>query len=119
MATLFSYFTKTPKKPSPSEGDKAEGIKENKKPKNTAKGVSPPKKNDAKSEIAAPCGVSNGRVVKPELKQFEIVWAKMDGHPSWPSIICDHPTKLKFIEDNQCHVQFFGDPPSRGWVNVK
>lgn len=119
MATLFSYFTKTPKKPSPTTGDKAEGVKENKIPKASAKGVSPPKKKLAKSGISSPCGVSNGRVVTAELTEFEVVWAKMDGHPSWPSIICNHPTRNKFLDGNQCHVQFFGDPPSRGWVNVK
>ena len=119
MATLFSYFTKTPKKTSPKAGDKAEGLKENATPKATAKGVTPAKKRSVQRGITSPCGVSNGRVGKAELKQMDIVWAKMEGHPWWPSIICNHLTNNTFLNDKQCHVRFFGEPPSRGWVNIK
>jgi hypothetical protein len=118
MATLFSYFTKTPKK-----ADKAEGSKENKTPPSAAQGVSSTKNGKAgKSAMSTPCGISNShsKVSTPlQLKCFEVVWAKMEGHPSWPSIICKHPSQDKYLNDKKYHVQFFGEPPSRGWVNLK
>ncbi|XP_076033999.1 DNA mismatch repair protein Msh6 isoform X2 [Oratosquilla oratoria] len=45
-----------------------------------------------------------------------MVWAKMEGYPWWPALICEHPTDKTFTRGNQIHVQFFDDPPTRGWV---
>nr|QIC49977.1 DNA mismatch repair protein Msh6-like protein [Actinia equina] len=120
MATLFSYFTKTPKRTSPQTADKAEGAKENKTPPSSAQGVA---SENGKYGVSTPCGVSNTQWKKntanATFKCFDIVWAKMEGHPWWPSIICKHPTHDKYLKDKKYHVQFFGEPPSRGWVNVK
>lgn len=119
MATLFSYFTKTPKKTSPQTADKAEGAKENKTPPSSAQGET---SKNGKSGMSTPCGISNhNSMIKANatIKCLQIVWAKMEGHPWWPSIICKHPTQDEFLKDKKCHVLFFGEPPSRGWVNVK
>ena len=120
MATLFSYFTKTPKRKSPQTADKAGGTKENQKPTLSAQGAG---SKNGKSGISSPCGISNhpSKITTntETITCFDIVWAKMEGHPWWPSIICKHPTQEKYLKDKICHVQFFGEPPSRGWVRVK
>lgn len=118
MATLFSYFTKTPKRTtSPQTADKAERAKENKTPPSSAQGFA---SKNGKSSVSTPCAISNQQSkIAANIKCLEIVWAKMDGHPRWPSIICKHPTQDKYVKDKKCHVQFFGQPPSRGWVNIK
>ena len=110
MATLFSYFTKSPK-----VGATA-GKKSNASPKEQAKELK--EKNGS-----TPTGPKSPVFKVQSHEEGEIVWAKMEGHPWWPSMICKHPStsKLekkvgKFIE---VHVQFFGTPPSRGWVKKR
>ncbi|XP_065063209.1 DNA mismatch repair protein Msh6-like [Rhopilema esculentum] len=110
MATLFSYFTKSPK-----VGATA-GKKSNASPKEQAKEL---KEKNGSTPIGPKSPVFNVQ----SHGEGEIVWAKMEGHPWWPSMICKHPStsKLekkvgKFIE---LHVQFFGTPPSRGWIKKR
>lgn len=48
-----------------------------------------------------------------------LVWAKMAGHPWWPGLVTAHPVSNAFKKGRkhvEVHVQFFGQPPSRGWV---
>ncbi|KAF2367994.1 DNA mismatch repair protein MutS clamp [Trinorchestia longiramus] len=51
-----------------------------------------------------------------ELTELCIVWGKLEGHPWWPGIICLPPLGDTFLRKNAVHMQFFEDPPSRGWV---
>lgn len=57
------------------------------------------------------------------MKPGELVWAKMEGHPYWPAMLTKHHVEHKMLRgsknDQECHVQFFGEPPTRGWVSVK
>eukprot|EP00731_Ephydatia_muelleri_P021032 Em0013g759a len=48
-----------------------------------------------------------------------LVWAKMAGHPWWPGLVTPHPVSNAFKKGRkhiEVHVQFFGQPPSRGWA---
>ena len=120
MATLFSYFTPKSKKPSsPVCGDTADK-KKNNSPKEGAQGFSPI--NDKKSTSPNTPKASrtqkdlSGESGMVKIEQCGIVWAKLEGHPWWPSLICDHPTQKVYERGDKCHVQFFGNPPSRAWV---
>ncbi|KAK3087478.1 hypothetical protein FSP39_006465 [Pinctada imbricata] len=61
---------------------------------------------------------------KPPLscKPGDVVWAKLEGYPWWPSLVCNHPTAHthhKAGKNPQIHVQFFDEPPSRAWIKAK
>lgn len=48
-----------------------------------------------------------------------LVWAKMAGHPWWPGLVTPHPSTNAFKKGRkhiEVHVQFFGQPASRGWI---
>lgn len=51
------------------------------------------------------------------------MWAKLEGYPWWPSLVYNHPTANEYLRGKgkslRIHVQFFDDPPTRGWVSVK
>jgi DNA mismatch repair protein MSH6 len=54
-------------------------------------------------------------------EEFDLVWAKLDGYPFWPAIVCRHPTLSSISRtakqsQAQIHVQFFDDPPQRSWT---
>lgn len=52
----------------------------------------------------------------------DLVWAKLEGYPWWPSIVCNSPSEDAYIRKGKftkVHVQFFDDPPSRAWVAEK
>ncbi|XP_066983199.1 DNA mismatch repair protein Msh6 isoform X2 [Macrobrachium rosenbergii] len=51
-----------------------------------------------------------------DVKLLDVVWSKLDGYPWWPSLICENPTDKTYKRKGQIHVQFFDDPPTRGWV---
>ena len=117
MATLFSYFTKTPKSKKPSSpvcGETAEKGK-NHSPKEEAQGFTPISGQKAHIKERKSAGRSN-KNDDAQVELYDIVWAKLEGHPWWPSLVCDHPTQNIFQQKNKCHVQFFGEPPSRAWV---
>lgn len=65
---------------------------------------------------------SMSKVAKEWMKPGELVWAKMEGYPYWPGMITNH-VHHKMLRgsksDRECHVQFFGEPQTRGWVPVK
>lgn len=113
MATLFSYFTKSPKVASTAGKNKSTSPKEEAKHVNGKSGKTPPA--NPRTPVAP--------FVVRRHNEGDIVWAKMDGHPWWPSMICKHPStgeherkSGKFIS---VHVQFFGEPPTRGWVKKR
>ena len=118
MATLFSYFTpKSKKSSSPICGETAEK-KKNNSPKEGAKGFSPINGEKAATrKEKTPPKQSNGESSSAaKIELCGILWAKLEGHPWWPSLICNHPTLGVYERKDECHVQFFGEPPSRAWV---
>jgi DNA mismatch repair protein MSH6 len=56
---------------------------------------------------------------------LDIVWAKMDGYPWWPGIICQRPNSEQYLKYDEkrrvkkVHLQFFDDPVTRGWVHLR
>ena len=116
--SLFSYF-----KPVQKADDKSPAANAKKKPPKTPFGskstnktkTSPPSRQRKEGDsvlVEGSTPLSNGL----------LVWAKMDGHPWWPSMVTPHPTSSKFLRGKkspEAHVQFFGQPPTRGWVPVK
>ncbi|XP_044184294.1 DNA mismatch repair protein Msh6-like isoform X1 [Acropora millepora] len=118
MATLFSYFNKTPKgkkPPSPVCSEIADKKKSN-SPKEGAKGFSPI--NEDKARVNGKAKRKNEESCSGEIQLYDVVWAKLEGHPWWPSLVCKHPTQDAFQQKGKYHVQFFGEPPSRAWVKI-
>lgn len=119
MATLFSYFNKTPKgkkPPSPVCSEIADKKKSN-SPKEGAKGFSPI--NEDKARVNGKAKRKNEESCSGEIQLYDVVWAKLEGHPWWPSLVCKHPTQDAFQQKGKYHVQFFGEPPSRAWVKMR
>ena len=52
-------------------------------------------------------------------KVGDIVWARLEGYPWWPCLVCNHPTSKTHVRKKKIHVQFFDNPPSRGWIREK
>lgn len=48
--------------------------------------------------------------------EHDLVWAKLEGYPWWPALVCHSPGENVFLKNNKIHVQFFDEPPTRGWV---
>jgi len=52
----------------------------------------------------------------------DLIWARLDGYPWWPALVCPHPTTKTHLKPGakpQVHVQFFDQPPSRAWIKTK
>ncbi|KAK6631688.1 hypothetical protein RUM43_013752 [Polyplax serrata] len=61
----------------------------------------------------------NNRFQRVDYKVCELVWAKLEGYPWWPSLICQDPKKKKHTKGSEVHVQFFDFPPTRAWISKK
>ena len=124
MSTLFSYFNKTPKAkgpPSPACSEIADKKKSN-SPKEEAQGFPSINQNKARANGKAkerPILGKNEESCSAQIQLYDILWAKLEGHPWWPSLVCNHPTQGLFQLKDKCHVQFFGEPPSRAWVKTR
>ncbi|BFZ11157.1 hypothetical protein BsWGS_14196 [Bradybaena similaris] len=95
--TLFSYFQKTPKSDA-SSGD-----------------VLSPRRSPNSDKASA----KNHSSVA---SKGDVIWAKLEGFPWWPSLVCDHPTEkvhTKGGKSAQVHVQFFDTPPTRAWIKAR
>ncbi|KAK7479072.1 hypothetical protein BaRGS_00029664 [Batillaria attramentaria] len=126
--TLFSYFTKTPKKDTTPQKSK-DVLSPRRSPNNAGK-TSP--KSASKTDVFSPkraktpAATPNGSD-EAEYVSGDVVWAKLTGYPWWPSLVCNHPTTKTHVrgsksKKHEVHVQFFDTPVSRAWVkasNVK
>ncbi|GCB73724.1 hypothetical protein scyTo_0002805 [Scyliorhinus torazame] len=137
--TLFSFFTKSPplsasKAKAGTEADVPPAKKANASPRENESGARPPKRPQAAARSPFSSG-GEGKVkvgktgrspaLSPacEFTPGDLVWAKLEGYPWWPSLVYNHPTADEYLRGKgkslRMHVQFFDDPPTRGWVNVK
>jgi hypothetical protein len=72
-----------------------------------------------KGSTATPSSKTSEHVA---FNEFDIVWGQIEGHPWWPAMITEHPgihRLSKGLKVRHWHVQFFGNPPTRGWVQEK
>ncbi|CAN7998899.1 unnamed protein product, partial [Ixodes hexagonus] len=110
--TLFSYFSKSPKvNQASNKGSDATSV-------NGKNDTTPPKRKDKS------VGDSGGLAPKVScaFKLYDLVWAKLEGYPFWPALVCNPPNESSFLDRAKApsvHVQFFDTPPSRGWVKLK
>ncbi|XP_064596885.1 DNA mismatch repair protein Msh6-like [Liolophura sinensis] len=118
--TLFSYFNKSPVAQKKKDATPKPDVLTPKRSPNSAKNgkKSPPKK------VSKIENVIDNKVHHQldGVSLFDVVWAKLEGYPWWPSLVCNHPTQgtcKKGGKSPQVHVQFFDDPPSRAWVKSK
>ncbi|XP_044147978.1 DNA mismatch repair protein Msh6 [Bufo gargarizans] len=125
QSTLFSFFTKSPpgttskttakKSGSPTEADvpSVTSHKSNSSPKESA---GAPKHGGKTPRAATPSVVC-------DFTPGDLVWAKMPGHPWWPSLVYNHPGEDTHLRGKgkslHVHVQFFDEPVTRGWVGAK
>ncbi|PVD32426.1 hypothetical protein C0Q70_07860 [Pomacea canaliculata] len=121
--TLLSYFNKTPKKTT--------DVLSPKKSPNTTLLTSPkstPKSTKKAKGTAASSTPQPQNCQPPEEIKFlcgDVVWAKLEGYPWWPSLVCNHPTTCTHTRSGkkmEVHVQFFDTPPTHAWIkssNVK
>ncbi|MBN3320183.1 MSH6 protein, partial [Atractosteus spatula] len=143
QSNIFKFFTKSPPisskqktNASPVEADLPSAVrKSNTSPKEEAKQASSAssKKAPAKSsKTTVKAGISKlFAEKKPAVKESEscqfragaLVWAKLEGHPWWPCLVYPHPVSGEQLrgrgQAQRLHVQFFDEPPSRGWVSTK
>ncbi|RUS83473.1 hypothetical protein EGW08_008789 [Elysia chlorotica] len=115
--TLFSYFQRTPKSETKesTKGEANEVLSPRRSPNDRDK------TSNASNKSSPPAKATEAN----EFSEGDLVWAKLEGFPFWPSLVCNHPTEkvhYKGGKTKQIHVQFFDSPPSRAWVkerNVK
>lgn len=123
--TLFSYFQPSPAaknaKTAPSDQPKSNGVQKTPRCRPKAQNSAP----SAKKAKRSPPGSGSGSVLVGggvSATSGLLVWGKMEGHPTWPALVCPHPSTGKLTRGRKApevHVQFFGQPPTRGWVPVK
>ncbi|XP_012941985.1 DNA mismatch repair protein Msh6 [Aplysia californica] len=131
QANLFSFFKKTPKsgsENSPSQtvdannGDEKKTVSNGdvlspKRSPNSVKGKGKTSPNSAKGK-----GGAKKETSLPDSARGDVVWAKLEGFPWWPSLVCDHPTTGKHVKGGkvpEVHVQFFDEPPCRAWIKAR
>ncbi|XP_069702294.1 DNA mismatch repair protein Msh6 isoform X2 [Periplaneta americana] len=126
--TILNYFTKSPAAIKSMNGSNGlpktnDNIVQNSKsstPKHTtaSKGI-PASGTKKETKARAPKPDGNKENERKEFSVCDIVWAKLDGYPWWPSLVCNHPRLKSHLRGRDIHVQFFDDPPTRAWIGKK
>ena len=122
--TIFNYFVKSPTgstTPSRSSAAPASSPSFASPSANTTprRAALTPSNNDT-PKLKVKRGVSKTPIPPKEGYELgSIVWAKLDGFPWWPSLVCLHPVKKVEKEGGKIHVQFFDNPPTRSWIHMK
>lgn len=100
MATLFSYFKKSP---APNKNN-----------------IVPTKKSKVEDKSpGTPLTTNNNNNNNKTFLVGELVWAKLDTYPFWPALVCKDPATNKHLKSYlEVHVQFFGEPPTHDWVKI-
>ncbi|XP_013386030.1 DNA mismatch repair protein Msh6 [Lingula anatina] len=105
--SILSYFSKTPK---------------SEKTQNKEKNVLTPKQTRSSPNRSGSQGDKKEKATG-KVAPGDVVWAKLEGYPWWPSLVCNHPTLHTCTRtkgrNTDVHVQFFDNPPSRAWVKEK
>ncbi|XP_034233656.1 DNA mismatch repair protein Msh6-like [Thrips palmi] len=116
--TLFKYF---PKSPAASASPGAKGASPAAgTPKTSRLADSPSKTPKRALDSAARAGAQDSpKSTKSEFSVSDLVWAKLDSYPWWPSLVCNDPDSDKYQRGGSIHVQFFDNPPTRSWVKLK
>nr|BAV25096.1 DNA mismatch repair protein MutS-homolog 6 [Xenopus laevis] len=130
--TLFSFFTKSPPVSSSTKSGKVSSSPtEADVPSSGGKKSSSSPKEGAKEKAAgAAARTPGGKAPKSaapstacDFNPGDLVWAKMLGHPWWPSLVYNHPKEGTHLRGKgkslHVHVQFFDDSPTRGWTGAK
>lgn len=139
QASLLNFFSKSPKVTPKGKAESKIG-KDKTSPKtsdndNNNDGKYATKNNNrSPNENGSSSAKSNG--CSPELKKKpaatsssvasssssghvpgDVVWARLEGYPYWPSMVCVDPTsKAQFSRLGMIHVQFFDESSSHAWV---
>lgn len=55
-------------------------------------------------------------IKKQKFDIYDVIWARLEGYPFWPALVCNHPSgkffkKQRGVEYLNC--QFFDNPPQR------
>lgn len=120
--TLFNYFAKSPPgNTTPSRSNAgaksspaAASPSRNTTPRRPA--LTPSNKDTPKLKVKV--GLSQ-TPIPSKYELGDIVWAKLESFPWWPSLVCLHPVKKVEKEGGKVHVQFFDNPPTRSWINMR
>uniref|UniRef100_S4RVU6 DNA mismatch repair protein n=1 Tax=Petromyzon marinus TaxID=7757 RepID=S4RVU6_PETMA len=83
-----------------------------------------PKSSEESAHRAARSAAAiNDNLACIEFQPGDLLWAKLEGYPWWPSLVYDHPESGAHTRGRgkslRIHVQFFDTPPTRSWVGAK
>ncbi|XP_075060208.1 DNA mismatch repair protein Msh6 [Mixophyes fleayi] len=125
QSTLFSFFAKSPpiKSSKPKSGDSASPTEADVPPLGSKKSGSFPKESAGDPKHGRKTPRASTPSVTCDFTPGDLVWAKMPGHPWWPSLVYNHPREDAHLRGKgkslHVHVQFFDETPTRGWIGAK